>query len=217
MRYKVKGLEIRSENAAKPMSMAAKPLVAWIHKQSRVTRALDYGCGKLRYAPALATRCHELTLVDSAIQIDRVQSVDGTQTTVRQYAAQKWRHARVLSIEKFEEDNLKYDLALCANVLSTIPNARVRSHVLRRLLSALAPDGKCLFVAQYQNSYFKDALSSPNALQRLDGWVLKSSRGNSYYGLLNKEKLESLIERHGFLVFQSWRNGQSAYVLGSRP
>lgn len=215
VRYQVKNLEIRSENAAQPMSHASNPLLAWISAQKATANALDYGCGKLRYSGALANKCHRLTLVDSHIQIDRTQKIGDEITTVRNYAARHFPRVRVLSVDEFETDQQQYGLALCANVLSAIPLATFRSHVLRRLVRSLKPTGTCLFATQYRNSYFKEVTASPNATPNLDGWILKSSRGNYYYGILDKLKLENLVKRHGFNVVRSWTDGQSAYVVAA--
>jgi 2-polyprenyl-3-methyl-5-hydroxy-6-metoxy-1,4-benzoquinol methylase len=216
MHYKVAGHKIRSENAAKPISQVSQPLLKWIESQKKVDEALDFGCGKLRYAGALAKRAARLTLVDSEVQLSRIQKIGDEITTVREYAASHWSNSRVLSIEEFESDTVKYNLILCANVLSAIPSTKVRSKVLRRLSSALCPTGRCLLVTQYRNSYFDEMAKSPNARPFLDGWLLVTPRMTSYYGIIPKQKLEALVTRHGFSVFESWIDRQSAYVLAQR-
>jgi hypothetical protein len=47
----------------------------------------------------------------------------------------------------------------------------------------------------------------------LDGWILKSVKGNSYYGILDKEKTVNMLTRHHFSVKKAWIKGQSNYVL----
>ena len=66
----------------------------------------------------------------------------------------------------FQEDPTKYDFILCANVLSAIPLANVRSMTLRRLAGALEKKGRCLFVTQYRHSCFKEMARS-NMLFRI--------------------------------------------------
>ena len=213
MRYKVKGHEIRSENAAKSSSQASNHLVSWLENHEHVRDALDYGCGKLRYAHSLVKICDRLTVVDSAIQIDRVQKVNGYNTSVRDYVKDHMPQARVLTIDEFQKDNRKYQFALCANVISAIPNTRVRSSMLRRLVDVLTPKGECLFVTQYTNSFFTTAQKTGRAKAYLDGFLLESSHGWSYYGLLNRDALSDLVKRHDFNLLNVWREGQSAYVL----
>lgn len=216
MRYKVGNLEVRSENAAKPIAQAARPLVEWLRQMEPVGLALDYGCGKLRYSGHLAKRCSRLTLVDSGIQLDRVQKIAGRQTTVREFVKRKWPTSRVLAVEEFEEDGTVFDFVLCANVLSAIPREDARSRVLHNLHRRLAPGGSCLFVTQYRNSDFRKMAASKNARRHLDGWILVTKRGAFYYGILDRRRLEELVTRHGFRSIHSWLEGQSAYVLATR-
>ena len=218
MRYSVKGFEIRTENTAKSGSQPAAAVLRWICELYPVKAALDYGCGKLRYAHQLARKCSSLTLVDSKVQLDRIQLINGQRTSVRAYAQEHLPGVSVLSVEEFGEADGAYDVILCANVLSAIPTAKARSSVLRKLCRSLGHSGRCLFVTQYQNSYFSNAARSPHAVPHLDGWILHTRRGAYYYGVLPREKLERIARRHGFAVLQSWVRGQSAFVIaGHRP
>ena len=216
MHYEVDGFTIRSENAARSMAQPSGVLIRWIASQQTANHALDYGCGKLRYSGALAQRCKNLTLVDSKVQLNRVQKLGDETTTVYEYAASHWPHARVLAVEEFEQDSQLYDLVLCANVLSAIPNVEIRSHVLSLLAEALKPGGTCLFVAQYRNSYFKEVAASPRAIPHLDGWLVTTPGRNAYFGILSKDKLESLASSHGHELVKSWVKEGSAYVLTRR-
>ena len=214
MRYKLGAIEIRSENAAKPMVQASTKLSEYLRNLSSIRHALDYGCGKLRYSPLL-TVAETVTLVDSEIQLSRKQKIEGHLTTIREYS-KKWKNARVLSVAEFATDRSKYDFILCANVLSAIPVVSVRNETLRRLANALNYRGKCLFVSQYRNSEFSKIARSTNIMRHLDGWIMVSNRGAYYYGLLDKKKLRFLVQRFGFSVLQSWTCGESAYVLTTR-
>jgi SAM-dependent methyltransferase len=213
VRYWIQGHEIRSENAAKPMVQVSRHVAYWIDSHESVNHALDFGCGKLRYAGALASRARMLTLVDSDVQLSRTQILSGRLTNIRDYVASHWPQARVLTFEAFQSDQRKYDLALCANVLTAIPDAEVRAKALRSIARRLHPSGQCLFVTQFRNSYFKKISESPSSKPHLDGRLLVTPRGSSYYGILPKELLERLVVRHGFTVANSWINGQVAFVL----
>lgn len=177
---------------------------------------LDYGCGKLRYSNVLSTKCSSLTLVDSEVQLSRKQSLGCRKTSVRLYARSRWPHSRTLNVDAFWCDRRSYDFVLCANVLSAIPDQRCRSRVLSKLASVLSRRGKCLFVAQYRNSYFKEVASSQVTIPHLDGWIMKGRRGACYFGVLGKEKLVTLAVRNGFGIIRAWTNGESAYVLARR-
>ncbi len=216
MHYKTKGMQIKTENAAKSALQASRYLTEWIESMDEVDDALDYGCGKLRYATILAQRTERLTLVDSSIQINRVQSLCGERTNMIDYVRTHLPNSRVLSIDEFNNDASRYDFVLCSNVLSAIPNIRTRSKVLRRLAESLKEDGGCLFVTQFRNSYFKQTSLDPKAIPHLDGWIIRSARGNFYYGILDENKLRNIVARHNFAVIRSWINGESAYVLAER-
>jgi hypothetical protein len=193
MRYKVGNLEIRSENAAKPMSDAAAPLVDWIAQHDHVKAALDYWCGKMRYTK---------------------QRINGIVTTIQEYAKSKWPTCRIYKVEEFWGDiHESYNLILCANVLSVIPCARTRAKSLRSIHTALAMDGELLVVNQHTNSYFTDIRRKPSTRRHLDGWIAQSRKGATYYGILNKDSVIRLLIRYGFRVKDSWIEGQSNYVL----
>ena len=213
MRYKIRGYSICSENAARSFTQAARPVLEWIEGQKLADHGLDYGCGKLRYAPAMAVRCRKLTLVDSRIQLTRQQMVLGSRTCVREVAIAKWQHVRILAAEDFVGDGERYDLALCANVLSAIPCPRARAGMLRSIAQSLLPQGLCLFVTQYRNSYFSRIAASPDVVEHLDGWILDRGGTSFYYGILPKDKVVQLVRRYGFRVREAWTTGESAFVV----
>jgi hypothetical protein len=170
---------------------------------------MDYGCGKLRYSAHMFAKCDTLVLVDSSIQLRRTQSIDGACTSVRRYAGKRFPGCELHELEAFwEGDGKQIDLVLCANVLSAIPNVRVRSRSLNALCASLSNRGKLLVVNQYADRYFVEAMESDVNEYYLDGWL--GSR--SYYGLLDCGKVESLLTRHGFDVLSSWSDGKSSFV-----
>lgn len=213
MRYNINGHEIRSENTAKSMLQASKYLNQWISRHEIVNDALDFGCGKLRYSNALASRARKLTLVDSDVQLSRTQILDGRKTTVYDYIKYHFSNVRIITYEAFLSDCSMYDIVLCANVLSAIPIAKVRSEALRCIVQRLKSSGQCLFVTQFRNSYFKKIAESPYAKPHLDGLLRITDHGSFYYGILPKNRLEKLVSQHGFSVYKSWVIEQHAYVL----
>lgn len=214
MRYKIKNINIRSENAAKSGSQTARAVVEWIQRQSKVRSVLDLGCGKLRYARYLAEKCDYLSLVDSRIQIERFQIIENCRTTVKDYASKNWPNAEVDAIEKFwDKPRRKYDLVFCANVISAIPSKRVRTQTLVNVLKILKKGGHILVVNQYTNSYFKRMMRSGKTIPHLDGYILISTRGNYYYGLLHEAKMSKILSECGFNIIDHWRKEQSAFVL----
>ncbi len=217
MHYRVKGMLVKSENAAKPMTDAARPLIDWLTQRPYTHNVLDYGCGKLRYAHYLAARSAFLGLTDSSVQLNRIQRIDGHMTDVRQYANQHWPTCHVYDLAEFWRGiPCSYEFILCANVLSAIPCPRIRAKSLRSLHAALAPSGTLLVTNQHANSYFTEAREKPHAFSHLDGWVLQSRNGVAYYGILDQKATIRLLTRFGFVVVDTWTNGQSNYVLAKR-
>jgi len=217
MHYRINGTTIKSENAAKPMRNAAEPLIDWLCQRPYTHSALDYGCGKLRYTRHLTARSRRLGVTDSAVQLDRVQRIDGRMTSVRQYASERWPTGRIYDLAEFWRGIPRsYGFILCANVLSAIPCPRIRARSLRALWAALTTDGTLLVVNQHTNSYFTRTRQTPEAFAHLDGWVLRSRNGAAYYGILNRESTVRLLNRFGFSVIDDWINGQSNYVLAKR-
>ncbi|MBI1822327.1 MAG: methyltransferase domain-containing protein [Nitrospirae bacterium] len=196
------------------MAQASAALTNWILTRPPVRRALDYGCGKLRYAPYLARQCSQLGLVDSNVQLDRSQVIAGRRTTVKRYAQRHWPSCRIYAIEEFwhgiEE---KYDFVLCSNVLSAIPSYHLRNRSLKAIMSCLRQKGECLFVNQYTNSEFHKARNRPEAIDHLDGWILASQKSASYYGILDRAKTIRILRAIGFRILEAWIDGQSAFVL----
>ena len=217
MRYKIKRIEIRSENAAKPMSNAAAPLVSWLSSRPFTPSALDFGCGKLRYTHYLADRSKRLGVVDSDVQLNRLQTINGEYTSVKAYIEKRWLGCMIHELKAFWKNPLHdYHFVLCANVLSAIPCPKARARSLRSIHAALSENGQVLFVNQHTNSYFTEARENPNAVTHLDGWITQSKAAASYYGILNKKSVIKLISRFGFVIEKAWVEGQSNYVLAQK-
>jgi len=217
MRYKIKGTEIRSENAAKPATQTCGDLVRWLHSREYTPSALDYGCGKLRYTDHLAERSANIGLLDSKVQLTRIQRIDIEYTSVVEYVKKERSQWRIHMLEEFwNNPSYTYDFILCANVLSAIPCARARAKSLRSMRAALGSNGKILFVNQHTNSYFTEVRKRESTSAHLDGWIAQSRGSASYYGILKKDAVSKLIERYGFSAEEAWVQGQSNYVLASK-
>jgi len=217
MRYRIKGTDIRSENAAKPAVDAAAYLVQWLLSRDETLSALDYGCGKLRYTHQLAQRSKHIGIVDSEIQLTRTQRIDGVYTSVQDYAKKTWPTCTIQTLKDFwKKSKRRYNFVLCAHVLSAIPCPRTRGKSLRAIYAALEHEGHVLFVNQHTNSYFTEIRKRPSTRLHLDGWITKSKAGASYYGILNKDSVVKIASRFGFSVDKAWIEGQSNFVLVSK-
>lgn len=212
MRYKLKGgIEIRTENAAKTEKQPSKFLLDLIANLPHVRSAFDYGCGKLRYQRAIADTTDVLAIIDSEVQLSREQMLRGKQTTIRNMFRQS-NTVHVYNDAEFSALTAKFNRGFCINVLSVIPSYTRRRQVLDRIHDKLTHDGECLFVVQYRNSDFTRMKAMPNSKPWLDGFLIDSLRGYSFYGLISPERLESLLRRARFSVRDMKLNEGSAYA-----
>ena len=216
MHYKAAGFEIRTENAAKPASQPSRYLRNWLLSHSIVSAALDYGCGKLRYTSCLTRIAEFVAVVDSEIQLSRVQTIGGRRTSIREFVRGRWPNVRAYSVSEFSHLKRRFQFALCANVLSAIPHKNTRLTVIALVASRLNQNGMALFVVQSRNSYFKGWSDDPTARQYRDGWLVPSDGRASFYGIITRSKLEALVSEAGMPIVKSWVHGESSYVLASR-
>ena len=214
MHYRVDEKLIRTELAAKPPSRASRQLLAYLRGHDRVACAVDYGCGKLRYTAQLAAMAELLILVDSSIQLDRQQRIDGEVTTVRQLVKQRWPTVQIETVPEFQANRRpKFDFALCANVLSAIPLKAARSRALTAIRRRLKVSGSLLVVNQHTNSYYSQVARREDVVRHLDGWLVSKNNSASYYGILDKKKTSEMLEEAGYEIVDHWIEGQSNYAL----
>lgn len=209
MRYRVKGAEIRSENAAKPHTQQSRSVATYLRELPRVASVLDFGCGKLRYANLIAKLGERMTFVDSEIQLSRLQRVRGHLTTVRDFVTRHYSHGRVVSAETLATHKSQYDLITCINVLSAIPSKTALVQALRAIGRLTRKNGMAVFVNQHRNSYYKRFEQDP---RHLFGHLFKGRHGYSYYGILPPEQMSKLLVRHGFAVSNAWTDGEINFV-----
>jgi hypothetical protein len=212
MRYKLaSGIEIRTENAAKPESQSSKFLLDLIAKLPHVASTFDYGCGKLRYQRAIVDTTDVLAIVDSEVQLSRLQVLRREETSIRNIFKQSNR-IRVYNDIEFQELNARFERGFCINVLSVIPSYVRRRKLLDVIHGKLRSDGECLLVVQYRNSDFTRMRKMSNAKPWLDGFIIDSLRGYSFYGLILPDRLEASLKRAGFRVRETKLNEGSAYT-----
>jgi len=215
MHYKVNGLLIKTENAAKPISQQSQWVLQWISSLPRSSVVLDFGCGKFRYTIPLSKRVASVFAVDSIFQIERTQIINEKKCTLTEYALKYLPNVTVCDVMHKDWQRPKYDYVLCSNVLSTIPSKQKRSQTLKSLLPLLKGDGNILICTQYRNSYFNSYKDNPKANRYLDGWVISSSRGVSFYGIIGPEELRHVCITAGFNVTECYSKGESAYVVAN--
>jgi 2-polyprenyl-3-methyl-5-hydroxy-6-metoxy-1,4-benzoquinol methylase len=211
MRYRVKGAEIRTENAAKPFAQRSKVVVAYLKSRPKVASVLDFGCGKLRYADLVARLGERATFVDSEIQLTRRQRIRGRTGTVAQLAPVLYSNAAVVSTEAISNrTGRRHDFVTCINVLSAIPNARALKGVLRVIHGLTKNHGTAVFVNQHRNTYFKNF---ERGKPHLFGFLFQGKNGAiSYYGKMTKDRVQALLIKNGFHIQRAWNHGEINFV-----
>lgn len=217
MRYKFKGVELRTENAAKPYRQASKWLLDEISYVSSAGVGLDYGCGKFRYTIPLSRRLKRVCAVDSSYQIEREQQIANRRTTLRKYARAYMKNVVVHEIRSAGWRRMKFDFILCANVLSVIPHRAERINVLRRLARVLKPNGRILVSTQFRNTHFKLWEKDPNATWIRNGWFVKGVQGASFYAIISPTKLGQLCRDAGLSIDRMGGRGETAFVFAKLP
>jgi hypothetical protein len=212
MRYKLaSGIVIKTENAAKSETQQSKFLLCLIHQLPRVASTFDYGCGKLRYQNKIGETTDMLALVDSEIQLSRLQVLRGQKGSIRH----NFTHSNQISVYndvEFAIDRRKYERGFCINVLSVIPSYKIRHDVIRTIRDKLTNRGECLFTVQYRNSDFSRMSTMDNAKPWLDGFLIDSLRGYSFYGLISPERLERSLKHVGFRIRETTLHDGSVYT-----
>ncbi len=216
MRYTVRGLEIRSENAAKPASSAGHWVLKWIRSLPTDATCLDLGCGKLRYTVPLAKRLACVTAVDSSIQVERKQFLFGKRCSVREYASGRLPNVAIYCVNQRSWRRRRYKFILCSNVLSAVPCHKTRKAILCLAFSCLAREGKLLLTTQYRNSHFDKWKHEAHASRYMDGFVVKRRGRATFYGMLDATALSLLCKKSGFTIVDKGHVKELAYVLASK-
>ncbi|GAB2188985.1 class I SAM-dependent methyltransferase [Sessilibacter sp. MAH1] len=209
MRYIIKNTEIRYENAAKPHTQKSKPVNDYLETISGRPSILDYGCGKLRYSDTLVKVASEVTFVDSEIQIGREQVIRGEITSVRKYVKKNYAGCKTVAAEKLETHKKRYDIVTCTNVLSAIPCDIALEDALRRIRELLKENGYAFFVNQHRSSYFKKYTLGKKWLY---GYLYSGKRCDSYYGILDRERIECLLKENYYSIRRTWVIGESTFT-----
>lgn len=216
MRYLIKKVEIRSENAAKPTHLPARWLKEHISNDISGDVAVDYGCGKLRYTVILAKKFRKVYALDSKVQIEREQVINGERISILEYSQKPKSNIVPIILNDIDAKALKADFVLCANVLSAIPFPPVRRGVLNNIRPMLKQGGKALFSVQYSNSYFTEKLADPMVLKYRDGFMIEKQGRWSFYGIIAPNRLRRMVGNAGFEVINEKHNEGVVYITTKR-
>src|ERR1700730_9054499 len=116
MHYEIRpGIVVKTENAAKPESQSSAFLKSLLADLPHVAASVDFGCGKLRYCDAVLDKTDIWAIVDSEIQLSRIQILKGKRSTMREAVGCSNR-IRVYNDLEFAKSNEEFDRAFCINV-----------------------------------------------------------------------------------------------------
>jgi 2-polyprenyl-3-methyl-5-hydroxy-6-metoxy-1,4-benzoquinol methylase len=216
VRYRFRGFDLRTENAAKPYRQRSKWIIKNISSLPPSAVVLDYGCGKFRYTIPLSRKVKRVYAVDSSFQIEREQHIASRRTTLREYARRHLGNVSVSEITSKIWRRQRFDFVLCSNVLSVIPQESVRLKVLRELGSVLKTNGLLLVSTQFRNTHFKQWRNDPEAIWIRDGWLVKRARRASFYAILPPTKLRQLCRAAGLVVTTMGSKGETGFVFAKR-
>lgn len=121
---------------------------------------------------------------------------------------------RIETVSEFQmRAKPRFDLVLCANVLSAIPTRNARTRALQAIKRRLKLHGVALVVNQHTNSYFSKVARRDDVVRHLDGYLLPRNGWAFYYGILDKETTADILTREGYEIIEHWIEGQSNYAL----
>lgn len=193
LNYNMHGVNIRSENAAKPHTMPSRYLCEYIRSIEKNGHALDFGCGKLRYSDELISKFDEVTFLDSKRQLEREQIIRGIKTKIIDYVPRYYKNANTVAFEDVDKIIGGYDFILCSNVLSAVPCRDTIDKIVLSIKRLLKSGGETLIVNQYKSSYFK---KYETGRKHLYGYIYKNSKSVSYYALLHDFNISRPCEEH---------------------
>ena len=207
---------VKSENAALSTSQTNKVVLKYIENIPDNINILDYGCGKCRYSLQLGKKAKHITLLDSQVQISRMQTIYSNRTTVELFASSNLKNASVCSIENFDFTKQQFDFILCSNVLSAIPDKNERKKLLDNIYNILLDNGIALITVQYRNSYFNTYNNREGVEKYQDGWLIKKNNSFSFYGIIYPEKLIEMCLNANLEVVNSYKHDGSIYLTVAR-
>lgn len=217
MHYEIDGLEVRSENAAKSPARASRFVINWLASHQEGEVAVDYGCGKLRYASYLYSQYPICHFIDSEIQLTREQVISGKVTTVSNEIRSLYPNAVMHALESTSWRSISTDLIICTNVLSAIPYTESRIDAIKNMRLMMRPSAMLFICVQFRNSHFTRWGQSEKAVKYNDGFLLKRERTASFYACLTTEALQYYAKAADMEVIQTIKHEQNAAIVLRKP
>lgn len=213
MRYFIKGgIEIRTENSAKPDSQSSRFIRDEILKLRKVNQSLNYGSGKLRFLSDMGLVSDHIVLTDSLIQIERIQSISGVYSTNYKNFINGRNDISIVNLKDLRGLSEIFDRAYCLNVLPVVPFPAIRSNIFVRIKRSLKIGGELIIANRWRNSEFSIMKAKAGAMQFNGGTLIRSLRGYAYYNSVTEAEVSRLGSQAGFSVIYT-RRFDGAYFM----
>lgn len=218
MRYYVRhGIEIRTENSAKPSKQSSTFIEGEIRNLCKVESSVNYGAGKLRFLDAMTAVSNVVTLVDSEIQIERKQNLLERHHSNYYDVIRNKNNINSKNVRQFIDEDTIYDRAYCLNVLAIVPFPSIRKDIFLRCFKKLRSGGDMIVVNRWRNSDFDNIRARDSARELNGGILIKSYRGYGYYYQMKSDEAEKLGTATGFLVRSLKRKDGTYFLVLRKP
>lgn len=172
-------MEIRPENTAISNGISKSTLE--VEKlYSPGLSVLDYGAGKLRNAIYLLSKNIDTHILDSKLQISRIDSDILNKFSMFYYIGDK--------IESI------YDIVLCSYVINVIPSPSDRGEVLTTIYKSLKENGTLVLEVRKE----KGILSNKNLEPYNDGYVVGKGEIKTFQKPYTCEELHELLKKYSY-------------------
>lgn len=170
------------ENSAPSQAKPAKS-VGWaseILKNLGVNRVIDIGCGRLRNLQTLRRFFSDITIVDTKLQCERIQTL-----------LPKSKRVKLLNTEQFKNNKQKYNAAFLISVLHTIPELVTRKRLLSLAIDKVYKFGYIVIDIPSGVNYYRQQCTSANKYG--DGWAMGSGTNRTFYKNYSAKELDVLL------------------------
>ena len=159
-------------------------------------KILDYGAGKLRNAKCLKEKGYNISVLDTAIQVDSWKSED----------------KKLFNIYKAHEVDIikdKFDIITCSYVLNVISDIKERESVLLNIKNLLNQNGLLLIDVRGTNSLSGTKSKEPFN----DGYIVGKGSIRTFQKEYSKQEIISLLESFGFEIINIKKNNTNFNVV----
>lgn len=159
-------------------------------KRKQVDKILDFGTGSLRHTFPLLRKGFQVCAVEFKEQFKK----PSCQKALRR-AKRSANFSALIFPEEFIRNRRKFDAAIIAFVLPTMPKADERRKLLKLIKKKLKRRSYIFWMSQYGK--YGDTLKESNKVK--DGWYLNPNRKkHSFYTEFRNADIDEMLKKIGF-------------------